>query len=126
MSPYLGNLTLCKLAELKMPNDFNLLILAIKDDLISKVLEKHSLFTFLNEAFVNAIIPKLKGLKLTENAPPHRCALELYPHERPLKPLLLRYMSELAGKININYRVPYKPVVQNFPLVDAFFFFVES
>ncbi|RNC51119.1 retrotransposon hot spot (RHS) protein, partial [Trypanosoma cruzi] len=39
MSPYLGNLTLCKLAELKMPNDFILLILAIKDDLISKVLE---------------------------------------------------------------------------------------
>ncbi|PWU92459.1 putative retrotransposon hot spot (RHS) protein [Trypanosoma cruzi] len=36
MSPYLGNLTLCKLAELMAPNDFILLILAIKDDLISK------------------------------------------------------------------------------------------
>ncbi|PWV07140.1 putative retrotransposon hot spot protein (RHS) [Trypanosoma cruzi] len=122
ISPYLGNLTLCKLAELMMPNDFILLVLAIKDDLLSNILEKHSVFTFLSEAFVSAIIPKLKELKIKKDAPPHLCALELYPHERPLKPLLLRCLSELAGKININYRVPYKPVAQNFPLLDAFFF----
>ncbi|RNC39239.1 putative retrotransposon hot spot (RHS) protein, partial [Trypanosoma cruzi] len=121
MSPHLGNLTLCKLAELMPPNDFILLILAIKDDLLSKALEKYSVFTFLSEAFVNAIIPKLRELKLQEDAPPHRCALELCPHERPLKPLPLPLLENFKKKIEIESRVLYKPVAQNFPLVDAFF-----
>ncbi|EAN99306.1 retrotransposon hot spot (RHS) protein, putative [Trypanosoma cruzi] len=122
MSPYLGNLTLCKLAELMMPNDFILLVLAIKDDLLSKVLEKYSVFTFLSEAFVSAIIPKLRELKLTENAPPHLCALREHPHERPLKPSLLPLLENFEKKINIECRVLYKPEAQNFPLLDAFFF----
>ncbi|PWU97390.1 putative retrotransposon hot spot (RHS) protein [Trypanosoma cruzi] len=122
MSPHLGNLTLCKLAELMPPNDFILLILAIKDDLLSKALEKYSVFTFLSEAFVNAIIPKLRELKLEEDAPPHRCALESRPHERPLKPLPLPLLENFKKKIEIESRVLYKPVAQNFPLVDAFFF----
>ncbi|RNE97914.1 retrotransposon hot spot (RHS) protein, partial [Trypanosoma cruzi] len=46
ISSHLAELTLCKLAELMVPNDFNLLVLAIKDDLISKALEDHSLFAF--------------------------------------------------------------------------------
>ncbi|EKF99246.1 retrotransposon hot spot (RHS) protein, putative [Trypanosoma cruzi] len=126
MSPYLGNLTLCKLAELMAPNDFILLILAIKDDLISKALEKYSVFAFLSEGFVNAIIPKLRELKMKkkedEDDPPHRCALESHPHERPLKPCLLPLLENLEKKINIEYRVLYKPEAQNFPLLDAFFF----
>ncbi|PWV07016.1 putative retrotransposon hot spot (RHS) protein [Trypanosoma cruzi] len=48
ISSHLAELTLCKLAELMVPNYFNLLILAIKDDLISKALEDHSLFAFLS------------------------------------------------------------------------------
>ncbi|RNF15136.1 putative retrotransposon hot spot (RHS) protein [Trypanosoma cruzi] len=36
ISSHLAELTLCKLAELMVPNDFNLLVLAIKDDLLSK------------------------------------------------------------------------------------------
>ncbi|RNF01786.1 retrotransposon hot spot (RHS) protein, partial [Trypanosoma cruzi] len=56
ISPHLGSLMTCKLAELMAPNDFNLLVLAIKDDLLSKALEKYSVFTFLSEGFVNAII----------------------------------------------------------------------
>ncbi|EAN86147.1 retrotransposon hot spot (RHS) protein, putative [Trypanosoma cruzi] len=122
MSPYLGNLVTCKLAELMAPNNFILLVLAIKDDLLSKPLEKHSVFTFLSEAFVSAIIPKLRELKIEEDAPPHRCALELYPHERPLKPCIFQCLEKFKKKINIEYRVLYKPVAQNFPLVDAFFF----
>ncbi|KAF5216689.1 hypothetical protein ECC02_010505 [Trypanosoma cruzi] len=104
------------------PNDFNLLILAIKDDLISKAVEDHSSFAFLSEDFVNAIIPKLTELKITANAPPHLCALRAYPHERPLKPCLLPLLKDLEGKINIEFRVLYKPEAQNFPLVDGFFF----
>ncbi|KAF8283788.1 putative retrotransposon hot spot (RHS) protein [Trypanosoma cruzi] len=122
ISSYLGNLTLCKLAELMAPNDFILLVLAMKDDLLSKPLEKHSVFTFLSEGFVNAIIPKLKELKLDEDDPPHRCALESHPHERPLKPLPLPLLEKLKKKINIEYQTLYKPVAQNFPLLDAFFF----
>ncbi|EKF98231.1 retrotransposon hot spot (RHS) protein, putative, partial [Trypanosoma cruzi] len=122
ISSYLGNLVTCKLAELMAPNDFILLVLAMKDDLLSKPLEKHSVFTFLSEGFVNAIIPKLKELKLQEDAPPHDCALRMHPHECPLRPCLLRRLSQLASKDKIKYRVLYKPKVQNFPLVDAFFF----
>ncbi|EKG06704.1 retrotransposon hot spot (RHS) protein, putative [Trypanosoma cruzi] len=126
ISSYLGNLTLCKLAELMVPNDFLLLVLAIKDDLLSKALEKYSVFTFLSEGFVNAIIPKLKELKMKkkedEDDPPHLCALELYPHERPLKPLPLPLLENLKKKINIEYQTLYKPVAKNFPLVDGFFF----
>ncbi|PWU88925.1 putative retrotransposon hot spot (RHS) protein [Trypanosoma cruzi] len=125
MSPYLGNLVTCKLAELMAPNNFILLVLAIRDDLLSKPLEKHSVFTFFSGAFVSAIIPKLRELKLQEDAPPHRCALESRPHERPLKPCLLPLLEKFKKKINIGSRVLYKPVAQNFPLVDAFFF-IES
>ncbi|PWU86892.1 putative retrotransposon hot spot protein (RHS,) [Trypanosoma cruzi] len=126
ISSYLGNLTLCKLAELMVPNDFNLLVLAIKDDLISKPLEKYSVFAFLSEGFVNAIITKLKELKMKKKEdkddPPHRCALESHPHERPLKPCLLPLLEKLKKKINIEYQTLYKPVAKNFPLVDGFFF----
>ncbi|PWU86029.1 putative retrotransposon hot spot (RHS) protein [Trypanosoma cruzi] len=122
ISSHLAELTLCKLAELMVPNDFNLLVLAIKDDLISKALEDHSLFAFLSAAFVNAIIPKLTELKLENDAPPHRCALRVRPHERPLKPCLLECLENFKKKINIGCRVLYKPVTQNFPLVDGFFF----
>ncbi|RNC38103.1 putative retrotransposon hot spot (RHS) protein, partial [Trypanosoma cruzi] len=122
VSSHLAELTLCKLAELMVPNDFNLLILAIKDDLISKVLEDHSLFAFLSEAFVNAIIPKLRELKLEKDAPPHRCALRVRLHERPFKPCLLECLENLKKKINIECRVLYKPEAENFPLVDGFFF----
>ncbi|EKF98782.1 retrotransposon hot spot (RHS) protein, putative, partial [Trypanosoma cruzi] len=122
ISPYLGNLTLCKLAELMAPNDFISLVLAIEDDLLSKALEKYSVFAFLSEAFVNAIIPKLKELKLEEDAPPHRCALESHPHELPLKPLPLPLLENLKNKMDVEYQTLYKPVVKNFPLVDGFFF----
>ncbi|RNC32224.1 retrotransposon hot spot (RHS) protein, partial [Trypanosoma cruzi] len=122
VSSHLAELTLCMLAELMVPNDFNLLILAIKDDLISKVLEDHSLFAFLSEAFVNAIIPKLRELKLEKDAPPHRCALRVRLHERPFKPCLLECLENLKKKINIECRVLYKPEAENFPLVDGFFF----
>ncbi|RNF05851.1 retrotransposon hot spot (RHS) protein [Trypanosoma cruzi] len=126
ISSYLGNLVTCKLAELMAPNDFILLVLAIKDDLLSKALEKHSVFTFLSEAFVNAIITKLKELKMKKKEdkddPPHRCALESHPHERPLKPLPLPLLENLKKKINIEYQTLYKPVAKNFPLVDGFFF----
>ncbi|RNC55144.1 retrotransposon hot spot (RHS) protein [Trypanosoma cruzi] len=122
ISSHLTELTLCKLAELMVPNDFNLLILAIKDDLISKVLEDHSLFAFLSEDFVNAIIPKLTELKLEKDAPPHRCALRVHPHERSLKPFLLPLLKDSEGKMDVEYRVLYKPEAQNFPLVDGFFF----
>ncbi|KAF5221938.1 putative retrotransposon hot spot protein (RHS) [Trypanosoma cruzi] len=122
ISSHLAELTLCKLAELMVPNDFNLLILAIKEDLISKALEDHSLFAFLSEDFVNAIIPKLTELKVEKNAPPHLCALRVYPHERPLKPFLLERLENFKNKIKIECRVLYKPEAQNFPLVDGFFF----
>ncbi|PWU87725.1 putative retrotransposon hot spot protein (RHS,) [Trypanosoma cruzi] len=124
ISSHLAELTLCKLAELMVPNDFNLLVLAIKDDLISKALEDHSLFAFLSEAFVNAIIPKLKELKMEKNKhdPPHLCALRVYPHERPFKPCLLPLLKDFKKKIKIECRVLYKPEAENFPLVDGFFF----
>ncbi|RNC39578.1 retrotransposon hot spot (RHS) protein [Trypanosoma cruzi] len=105
-----------------MPNDFNLLVLAIKDDLLSEPLEKYSVFAFSSEAFVGAIIPKLRELKIEEDAPPHRCAPELCPHERSIKPCLLPLLENFKKKIEIESRVLYKPVAQNFFLVDGFFF----
>ncbi|ESS55679.1 retrotransposon hot spot protein (RHS) [Trypanosoma cruzi Dm28c] len=127
ISSHLAELTLCKLAKLMVPNDFILLILAIKDDLISKALEKHSLFAFLIAAFVNAIILKLKELKMEKNKddPPHLCALRVHPHERPFKPCLLPLLKDSEGKMDVEYRVLYKPEAQNFPLVEGFFFWTQ-
>ncbi|PWU83240.1 putative retrotransposon hot spot (RHS) protein [Trypanosoma cruzi] len=76
ISSYLGNLVTCKLAELMAPNDFILLVLAIKDDLLSKALEKYSVFTFLSEGFVNAIIPKLKGAETARRCSTTRLCVE--------------------------------------------------
>ncbi|PWU91566.1 putative retrotransposon hot spot (RHS) protein [Trypanosoma cruzi] len=126
ISSYLGNLVTCKLAELMAPNDFILLVLAIKDDLLSKALEKYSVFTFLSEGFVNAIIPKLKELKLKKKKMKmlrHIAVRWNHIHmSAPSSPLFYRYWKNLKEKIKIEYRVLYKPVAQNFPLVDAFFF----
>ncbi|PWU86873.1 putative retrotransposon hot spot protein (RHS,) [Trypanosoma cruzi] len=106
------------------PNNFNLLVLAIKHNLLSKPLEKHSVFAFLSETFVNALVPKLKELKPEKNEddPPHLCALRVRPHERPLKPCILPLLKDSEGKMDVEYRVLYKPEAQNFPLVDGFFF----
>ncbi|PWV00352.1 putative retrotransposon hot spot protein (RHS) [Trypanosoma cruzi] len=43
-------------------------------------------------------------------------------YQKPFKPRLLERLENFNKKINIEYRVLYKPVAQNFPLVDGFFF----
>ncbi|EKF29179.1 retrotransposon hot spot (RHS) protein, putative, partial [Trypanosoma cruzi marinkellei] len=122
VSSHLAEITLCKLAELMVPNNFSLLLSRIKDDLISKALEVHSMFAFLSGAFVNAIIPKLTELKIKEKTPPHFCALKACPQGHPFKHCLLPCVKDLRKKINIKFRVLYKPEAKNFPLVGVFFF----
>ncbi|EKF39686.1 retrotransposon hot spot (RHS) protein, putative [Trypanosoma cruzi marinkellei] len=90
VSSHLAEITLCKLAELMVPNNFSLLISRIKDDLISKALEVHSMFAFLSGAFVNAIIPELTELKITKNTATFLCAESVSTGAPFLSPVFYR------------------------------------
>ncbi|EKF30437.1 retrotransposon hot spot (RHS) protein, putative [Trypanosoma cruzi marinkellei] len=125
ISAHLGDSTLCMLAELMLLKDFNLLILAIKDDLISKTLERCTIFLFLAEDFITAIRHKLRELRRTTRRQPHRCALEVYSQERPTRHDVLPSLEYFSEKVDVNYWVLYVPEVEDFPLVDGFSF-VES
>ncbi|RNC51015.1 retrotransposon hot spot (RHS) protein [Trypanosoma cruzi] len=125
ISAHLGNKILCMLAMLMQQNDFNLLILRLQHNPVSKNTEKCTVIAFLGEDFITAVRHKLRELKLTTRRQPHRCALEVYPQERPTRHCVLLSLEYFSEKVGVNCWALYVPEVEDFPLLDALFF-VES
>ncbi|PWU99575.1 putative retrotransposon hot spot (RHS) protein [Trypanosoma cruzi] len=87
ISAHLGGKILCRLAKLMRPNDFNLLVLRLRDYLMSENFGKCAVFAFLNGAFVAAVRRKLKELRPPTRRQPRRCALEVLFAGAPHQPL---------------------------------------
>ncbi|EKF30911.1 retrotransposon hot spot (RHS) protein, putative [Trypanosoma cruzi marinkellei] len=109
------------LAKSMVPNDFNLLISRIEVYIVSKNMEKCTVFALLDEDFMTAIRRKLEGAEATITTPATLlCAGGVFTgalHQARC----FTVTGILSGKVGVNYWVLDTPEAENFPLVDAFF-----
>ncbi|RNC36327.1 retrotransposon hot spot (RHS) protein [Trypanosoma cruzi] len=122
VSAHLGNKTLFKSAKLMQQRDFNLLISGLTDYLISENFGRCTVFAFLNGSFVRAIERRLRELRPSPQRRSHRCALAVYSQERSTRHHVLPPLEHFSERIDVECGVLYVTEVENFPLVDAFFF----
>ncbi|RNF12047.1 putative retrotransposon hot spot (RHS) protein [Trypanosoma cruzi] len=122
VSAHLGNKTLFKSAKLMQQHDFNLLISGLTDYLISENFGRSTVFAFLNESFVCAIERRPRELRPSPQRQSHRCALAVYSRERSTSHHVLPPLEHFSERIDVECGVLYVTEVENFPLVDGFFF----
>ncbi|KAF5219562.1 hypothetical protein ECC02_007504 [Trypanosoma cruzi] len=122
LSAHLGNKTLFKSAKLMQQHDFNLLILGLTDYLISENFGRCTVFAFLNGSFVRAIERRLRELRPSPQRQSHRCALAVYSQEHSARHHVLSPLERFSERIDLECGVLYVTEVENFPLVDGFFF----
>ncbi|EAN94562.1 putative retrotransposon hot spot (RHS) protein [Trypanosoma cruzi] len=122
VSAHLGNKTLFKSAKLMQQHDFNLLISELTDYLISENFGRSTVFAFLNGSFVRAIGRRLRELRPSPQRQSHCCALAVYSQERSAGHHVLPPLEHFSERIDVECGVLYVTEVENFPLVDAFFF----
>ncbi|PWU93871.1 putative retrotransposon hot spot (RHS) protein [Trypanosoma cruzi] len=116
------NKTLFKSAKLMQQRDFNFLISGLTDYLISENFGRSTVFAFLNESFVSAIERRPRELRPSPQRQSHRCALEVYSQERSTRHHVLPPLEHFSERIDVECGVLYVTEVENFPLVDGFFF----
>ncbi|RNE99347.1 retrotransposon hot spot (RHS) protein [Trypanosoma cruzi] len=85
-------------------------------------MERCTVFAFLDADFITAIRHKLRELKRTARRQPHRSVLEVYSQERPTSHHVLPPPHYFSEKVGVDCCVLYVPEVEDFPLLDAFFF----
>ncbi|KAF8290838.1 putative retrotransposon hot spot (RHS) protein, partial [Trypanosoma cruzi] len=122
VSAYLGNKTLFKSAKLMQQHYFNFFISGLTDYLISENFGRCTVFAFLNGSFVRAIEHRLRELRPSPQRQSHRCALAVYSQERSTRHHVLPPLEHVSERIDVECGVLYVTEVENFPLVDAFFF----
>ncbi|RNF00522.1 retrotransposon hot spot (RHS) protein, partial [Trypanosoma conorhini] len=82
----------------------------------------HAVGAFMYPGFVGRMRRKLRELRSPTGREPRPCLLQTNPRLRPTDAVALRPKVLHPGKVDANYRVLYVPGVENFPLMDAFFF----
>ncbi|PWU87462.1 putative retrotransposon hot spot (RHS) protein [Trypanosoma cruzi] len=122
VSAHLGNKTLFKSAKLMQQHDFNFLISWLTDYLISENFGRGTVFAFLNGSFVSAIERRPRELRPSPQRRSHRCALAVYSRERSTRHHVLPPLEHFSERIDVEFWVLYVTEVENFPLVDGFFF----
>ncbi|PBJ81001.1 retrotransposon hot spot (RHS) protein [Trypanosoma cruzi cruzi] len=122
VSAHLGNKTLFKSAKLMQQVDFNFLISWLTDYLISENFGRSTVFAFLNGSFVSAIERRLRELRPSPQRQSHRCALAVYSQERSTRHHVLPPLEHFSERIDVECGVLYVTEVEDFPLLDAFFF----
>ncbi|KAF5215782.1 hypothetical protein ECC02_011492 [Trypanosoma cruzi] len=122
VSAHLGNKTLFKSAKLMQQLDFNFLMSGLTDYLISENFGRCIVFAFLNGSFVRAIERRLRELRPSPQRQSHRCALAVYSQERSTRHHVLPPLEHVSERIDVECGVLYVTEVENFPLVDGFFF----
>ncbi|EAN93643.1 putative retrotransposon hot spot (RHS) protein [Trypanosoma cruzi] len=126
VSAHLGNKTLFKSAKFMQQLDFNLLISWLRDYLISENFGRCTVFAFLNGSFVSAIERGLRELSPSPQRQSHRRALAVYSQERSTRHHVLPPLEHFSERIDLECGVLYVTEVENFPLVDAFFFVMSN
>ncbi|EKG00232.1 retrotransposon hot spot (RHS) protein, putative, partial [Trypanosoma cruzi] len=122
ISPHLEREILSRLENEMKQSDFILLLLRFWDYAPPYLIEKCAVSAFLNEDFLRAIRLKLKELRPPGRCEPHSCALKEHSDKSFTRKEVLPPPERLSNPVAMDHWVLYEPKVQNFPLVDGFFF----
>ncbi|PBJ68802.1 retrotransposon hot spot (RHS) protein [Trypanosoma cruzi cruzi] len=122
VSPHLERETLSRLESEMKQSDFIFLLLSFWDYVPPYIIEKYAVSAFLNEDFLRAIRLKIRELRPPGRGEPHSCALKEHSDKSFTRKEVLPPPERLSNPVAMDHWVLYEPKVQNFPLVDAFFF----
>ncbi|PWV03029.1 putative retrotransposon hot spot (RHS) protein [Trypanosoma cruzi] len=122
ISPHLERETLSRLESEMKQSDFIFFVLRFWDYVPPYLIEKCAVSAFLNEDFLRAIRLKIKELRPPGRREPHSCALKEHSDKSFTRKEVLPPPERLSNPVAMDHWVLYEPKVQNFPLVDGFFF----
>ncbi|EKG00549.1 retrotransposon hot spot (RHS) protein, putative, partial [Trypanosoma cruzi] len=122
ISPHLERETLSRLENEMKQSDFIFFVLRFWDYVPPYLIEKHAVSAFLNEDFLRAIRLKIKELRPPGRREPHSCALKEHSDKSFTRKEVLPPPERLSNPVAVDHWVLYESKVQNFPLVDGFFF----
>ncbi|EKG01775.1 retrotransposon hot spot (RHS) protein, putative [Trypanosoma cruzi] len=111
-----------RLAKEMKAKDLLLLILRSHGALISHLLEQLGLRAFMYGELVSALVEELKELPPPSPSKPQDSVLKVNHQGYPTRTVGLAGLQGGVERIPMEYGVLYIPAVQNFPLVDGFFF----
>ncbi|EKG01777.1 retrotransposon hot spot (RHS) protein, putative [Trypanosoma cruzi] len=120
ISPHLEREILSRLENEMKQSDFIFFVLRFWDYAPRYLIEKCAVSAFLNEDLLRAIRLKLKELRPPGRREPHSCALKEHSDKSFTRKEVLP--ENPSNRIAMDHWVLYEPKVQNFPLVDGFFF----
>ncbi|PWU88401.1 putative retrotransposon hot spot (RHS) protein [Trypanosoma cruzi] len=122
ISPHLERETLSRLESEMKQSDFIFFVLRFWDYAPPYIIEKYAASAFLNEDFLRAIRLKIRELRPPGRREPHSCALKEHSDKSFTRKEVLPPPERLSDPVAMDHWVLYEPKVQNFPLVDGFFF----
>ncbi|RNC40819.1 retrotransposon hot spot (RHS) protein, partial [Trypanosoma cruzi] len=102
--------------------DLLLLILGSRGALASRALEQLGLRVFMYGELVCALVEELKELRPPERNEAQDSVLKVNHQGHPTRTVGLGKLEGGVTRIPMEYGVLYLPKVENFPLVDGFFF----
>ncbi|KAF5217915.1 hypothetical protein ECC02_009207 [Trypanosoma cruzi] len=118
----IGFRTADRLAKKMATKDLLLIILRPQGALASRALEQLGLRAFMYGEFVGALLKELKELRSPERNEAQESVLKINHQGYPTRTVGLPSMEGGVTRISMEYGVLYLPAVENFPLVDGFFF----
>ncbi|EKG08318.1 retrotransposon hot spot (RHS) protein, putative [Trypanosoma cruzi] len=122
ISPHLERETLSRLESEMKQSDFIFFVLRFWDYVPPYIIEKYAVSAFMNEDFLRAIRLKIKEVGPPGRREPHSCALKEHSDKSFTRKEVLPPPERLSNPVAMDHWVLYEPKVQNFPLVDGFFF----
>ncbi|PWU98837.1 putative retrotransposon hot spot (RHS) protein [Trypanosoma cruzi] len=102
--------------------DLLLLILGSRGALVSRALEQFGLRAFMYGELVSALLNGLNELRSPKRKEAQDSVLKLNHHGHPTRTVGLGKLEGGVTRTAMEYGVLYLPAVENFPLVDGFFF----
>ncbi|ESS67189.1 retrotransposon hot spot (RHS) protein [Trypanosoma cruzi Dm28c] len=102
--------------------DLLLLILGSRGALVSRALEQLGLRVFMYGELVSALVEELNELRSSERNEAQDSVRKVNHQGHPTRTVGLRELQGGVERIPMEYGVLYIPKVENFPLVDGFFF----
>ncbi|PBJ77382.1 retrotransposon hot spot (RHS) protein [Trypanosoma cruzi cruzi] len=102
--------------------DLLLLILRSRGALVSRALEQLGLRVFMYGELVSALVEELNELRSSERNEAQDSVLTLNHQGHPTRTVGLAGLEDGVTRTPMEYGVLYLPKVENFPLVDGFFF----
>ncbi|PWV20021.1 putative retrotransposon hot spot (RHS) protein [Trypanosoma cruzi] len=122
ISPHLEREILSRLENEMKQSDFIFFVSRFWDYVPPYIIEKYAVSAFLNEDLLRAIRLKIRELRPPGRREPHSCALKEHSDKSFTRKEVLPPPERLSNPVAMDHWVLYEPKIQNFPLVDGFFF----